>query len=94
MKVHYFSESISESEALVAEPFDTETNISPEKCWLNVRNTMEELALRTAVTYTDEGRPCLFYNTTVKGISCYEVGTRDNGLESVPVSGQEPRLLG
>ena len=94
MDIKYFAFEVSEEQAINTEADDMEKNVDPDKCWLTVRETMEELAYRTALTLTDNGKPSLYYFTTLRGISCYEVGTRDNGLESVTVSGQEPRLLG
>ncbi len=94
MDIKYFSFEVSEEQAINTDADDMEKNVDPVKCWLTVRETMEELAYRTALTLTDNGTPSLYYFTTLRGISCYEVGTRDNGLESIPVSGQEPRLLG
>ena len=94
MNIDYYRDELTEREALGTEPDAREEGIAPEICFRTVRETMEELAYRTAVTYTDNGDPSLYYWTTVKGIACYEVGTRDNNVGRVPVSGQEPRLLG
>ena len=94
MNIRYFREELSEQEALVAQADDIETNVPVHTCFRSVRETMEELAYRTAVTYTDNDEPSLYYQTTVKGISCYEVGSRNNKMDKVPVSSEKPRLLG
>ena len=94
MDIKYFAFEVSEEQALTTECDDIEKNVDPVKCWLAVRETMEELAYRTAVTYTDNGTPSLYYYTTLRGISCYEVGTRDNRLEQGPLYFEEPRLHG
>ena len=98
MDIRYWTEQLSE-DTILSDMVETVTDhmdmgIPPETCFRTVRETMETFGYRTAMTYTPEGKPSLFYYTTLKGITCYEVGTRDNGLESIPVSGQEPRLLG
>jgi len=94
MNIKYFKDQVSEEEALKTAGDAVEQGVIPETCFREVRETMEELAYRTAVTYTDNDEASLYYSTTVKGISCYEVGSRDNRLGEVPVSGEKPRLLG
>ena len=94
MNIRYFKEDLTEEEALIAQADDIETDVPVRTCFRSVRETMEELAYRTAVTYTDNDDASLYYSTTVKGISCYEVGSRNNGLEELPVSREKPRLLG
>jgi len=94
MNIKYFREEVSEEEALTTAGDDIETDVPVHTCFRTVRETMEELAYRTAVTYTDNDRPSLFYQTTLKGISCYEIGTRSNNVEQMPLSGEESRLHG
>lgn len=94
MNIKYFREEVSEEEALNTAGDDIETDVPVHSCFRTVRETMEELAYRTAVTYTDNDKPSLFYQTTLKGISCYEVGTRNNNMVKVPVSREKPRLFG
>jgi len=71
-----------------------EINVDPVLCFRSVRDTMEVFGYRTAMTYTDEDRPSLYYFTSLKGISCYEVGTRDNEVEEVSIPREESRLYG
>ena len=73
MNIKYFREEVSEEEALNTAGDDVEQGIPPELCFRTVRETMEELAYRTAVTYTDNDTASLYYWTTVKGISCRSV---------------------
>jgi len=94
MDIKYFAFEVSEEQAINTECDDMEKNVDPVKCWLTVRETMEELAYRTAITLTDNGDPSLYYYTTLRGISCYEVGSRNNEVEQVPLSFEEPRLHG
>ena len=98
MQIKYWEEQLDE-DTILSDMVETvtahmDTNVDPVECFKIVRETMEVFGYRTAMTYSDEGRPSLFYYTTLKGIACYEVGTRDNGLESIPLSGEKPRLLG
>ena len=86
MIIKYFKDHLDEAQAIVDSCDAMEVGIRPEECFKVVRETMEELAYRTAVTYTDNDDPSLYYWTTVKGISCYEVGTRNDRLEQVSVS--------
>ena len=89
MDIMYFKDVLSEEEALTTGPDALEEGIVPEVCFKTVRETMEELAYRTAVTYNDNKEPSLYYWTTLKGISCSEVGKRNNRVESIPLSCQE-----
>ena len=98
MMIKYWEEQLSE-DTILDETVETvtaymEMNVKPELCFKSVRDTMEVFGYRTAMTYTDEGVPSLFYYTTVKGISCYEISARSNGLERVSVSREESRLYG
>ena len=87
MNINYFKDELSEEEALSTEADAREEGIPPEVCFRTVRETMEELAYRTAVTYSDNDTPSLYYWTTLKGISCYEVGSRSDRVVRLPVSG-------
>ena len=98
MQIKYWEEQLDE-DTILSEMVETVTahmdmNVDPVLCFKTVRDTMEVFGYRTAMTYSDEGVPSLFYYTTLKGISCYEVSPRSNGLETVSISGQEPRLFG
>ena len=86
MIIKYFKDHVDEAQAIVDSGDAMEGYVSPEKCFRVVRETMEELAYRTAVTYNDNNQPSLYYWTTVKGISCHEVGTRNDRLEQVSIS--------
>ena len=94
MNIKYFREEVSEEEALNTAGDDIETDVPVHTCFRSVRETMEELAYRTAVTYTDNDEASLYYSTTVKGISCYEVGSRNNEVDEVSLSREKPRLFG
>ena len=94
MNIKYFKDHVDEAQAITDSGDAMEAGIPPESCFKAVRETMEDLAYRTAVTYTDNGAPSLYYTTTLKGISCYEVGTRDNRVERVSLPSQESRLHG
>jgi len=94
MDIKYFAFEVSEEQAINTECDDIEKNVDPVECFKVVRETMEELAYRTALTLTDNGKPSLYYYTTLRGISCYEVGSRDNELEQVSLSFEKPRLHG
>ena len=94
MNIRYFKEDLTEEEALIAQADDIETDVPVRKCFRSVRETMEELAYLTAVTYTDNDEASLYYSTTVRGISCYEVGSRNNEVDEVSVPREKPRLLG
>lgn len=87
MKIHFWADQLELDEVHNKKEIDLiHTNVAPEICFRQVRETMEDLAFRTAMTYNDEGRPSLYYYTTVKGISCYEVNSRSNRLERVSIS--------
>ena len=94
MDIKYFSFEVSEEQAINTEADDMERGVSPERCFRVVRETMEELAYRTALTLTDNGKPSLYYYTTLKGISCHEIDTRDNDMGRVSLSSEESRLPG
>ena len=98
MQIRYWEEQHDEdtilSEMVMKVTAHMDMNVDPVLCFSTVRDTMEVFGYRTAMTYTDEGVPSLYYYTTVKGICCHEVSPRSNGLESVSVSGEEPRLFG
>lgn len=90
MNIHYWTDQLELDEVLSSEDIDLlHTNVPPETCFRQVRETMEELAFRTAMTYNESGNPSLYYYTTVKGISCYEVGKRSDMLEGVTLSSQK-----
>jgi hypothetical protein len=89
MNIKYFYFEVSEQQAIDTEPDHIEEGVSPEQCFRVTRETMEAGAYRTALTLADNGTPSLYYFTTLKGISCYEVSSRNNELEVVPVSSKK-----
>ena len=94
MNIKFFRDELTEHEALNIQEDELIENIDPVCCFRSTRETMEQLAYRTAVTYTDNGTPSLYYQTTLKGISCYEIGTRDNEVGQVSLPSEESRLHG
>lgn len=94
MDIKFFKDELSEHEALNIQEDAREEDIPPEQCFRVVRETMEELAYRTAVTYSDNKAPSLYYFTSLKGISCYEIGTRNDNVERLSLPSEESRLLG
>ena len=94
----YFHEELSITQALGEEGSDSEVLAQPEKVPHTVRTTMEELAYRTAVWYTPNGKPFLHYLMTTNGIQVRKIQDEDNqrrdSLERITLPGQEPRLLG
>jgi len=86
MIIEYWSDQVDLENVPEIDPDHKDTGIEPAECFKVVRETMEVLAYRTAMTYNDEGRPSLYYFTTLKGISCYEVNSRSNRLERVSIS--------
>ena len=98
MNIRYWEELLDEQTVLSFTDDNLsafkETNVDPVLCFKSVRDTMEVFGYRTAMTYTDEDKPSLYYFTTLKGISCYEVGSRDNKVDEVSVPREESRLYG
>ena len=86
MNIKYWEEELEE-DAILSDAIETVTahidwNVRPEMCFKTVRETMEEFAYRTAMTYTDEGVPSLYYQTTIKGISCRSAKGNSNECAS------------
>jgi hypothetical protein len=96
--VKYFRDHVSVSEALSSEGSDTEVFAKPEHVPGALRDTMEELAFRSAVWYDPEGKALMFYEMTLDGVRPRGITDEDregnHELEEVPVSGEKPRLLG
>lgn len=74
MIIKYWEAQLDE-ETILSDMVETvtdhmDTRVPPEECFKTVRDTMEVFGYRTAMTYTDEGVPSLYYQTTIKGISC------------------------
>jgi hypothetical protein len=86
MNIKYFKDEVDQEQALTTAGDAVEQGIPPEQCFRTVRETMEELAYRTAVTYTDNDEASLYYWTTLKGICCREVDKRSDNVETIPVS--------
>ena len=61
----------------------------PEKCWRVVRETMEEIGYRSALTYGESGKPSMYYWMTTQGIRCCEISERNDKLEWVSISSKE-----
>ena len=77
MNIKYWEAQLDE-ETILSDMVETitdhmDTRVPPEECFKTVRDTMEIFAYRTAMTYTDEGVPSLYYWTTTKGICCQAV---------------------
>ena len=73
MRIEFFQDVLDEDDVIDKAGDKTILYVSPERSWIVTRDTMEEEAFRTAVTYTDNDKPSLFYSTSVKGISCRSV---------------------
>ena len=73
MNIKFFKEEVDIGNALTTAGDEVYQNVDTVTCFRTVRETMEELAFRTAVTYTDNDEASLYYWTTVKGISCRAV---------------------
>jgi len=97
-KVIYFHDEVSVRDALNEEGADREEFKQPELVPHAVRNTMEELAYRTALWLDPQGKPVMAYHMTVNGIQPRAINDedykRDDQLGSVPVSSKESRLPG
>ena len=66
--VKYFVEEIDIETALASAGNDVEEFKEPELVPHAVRNTMEELAYRTALWFDPQGKPVMAYHMTVNGI--------------------------
>ena len=97
-KVIYFHDEVSVSEALNEEGADREEFKQPELVPHAVRNTMEELAYRTALWYDPQGKPVMAYHMTLSGVQPRAINDEDykrnDEVGQEPVSGEEPRLPG
>ena len=94
----YFYEELSIAEAMNEDGSDSESVATPERVPYVVRDTMEELAYRTAIWYNPQGKAVMHYSMTLKGIQVRviedEDNQRDDDVGRVSVYGQKPRLLG
>ena len=94
----YFYDELSIAEAMNQDGADSESVSKPERVPYVVRDTMEELAYRTAIWYNQQGEAVMHYAMTVKGIQVRVIDNedyqRDDNVERLPLSGEEPRLLG
>ena len=97
-KVIYFHDEVAVRDALNEEGVDREEFKQPELVPRAVRNTMEELAYRTAVWYDPQGKPVMAYHMTLDGIQPRAINDedyeRDDRVERVSIYGQKSRLLG
>ena len=94
----YFYDVLSIAEAINQDGSDSEEVALPERVPYVVRDTMEELAYRTAIWYNPMGEPLMHYRMTLQGIKVRVIEDEDyqrnDNVERLPVSGEEPRLLG
>ena len=97
-KVIYFHDEVPVRDALNEEGVDREEFKQPELVPNAIRNTMEELAYRTALWYDPQGKPVMAYHMTLSGVQPRAINDEDykrnDELGSVPVSSKEPRLSG
>ena len=97
-KVIYFHDEVAVRDALNEEGVDREEFKQPELVPYAIRNTMEELAYRTALWYDPQGKPVMAYHMTLNGIQPRAVNDedyqRDDQVGQVTLSGEEPRLPG
>ena len=97
-KVIYFHDEVEVRDALNEEGSDREEFKQPELVPNAIRNTMEELAYRTAVWYDPQGKPVMAYHMTLSGVQPRAINdedyTRNDELGSVSLSREESRLLG
>ena len=97
-KVIYFHDEVEVRDALNEEGSDREEFKQPELVPHAIRNTMEELAYRTAVWYDPQGKPVMAYHMTLSGVQPRAINdedyTRNDELGSVSLPSKESRLLG
>ena len=97
-KVVYFHDEVSVRDALNEEGVDREEFKQPELVPHAIRNTMEELAYRTALWYDPQGKPVMAYHMTLDGIQPRAINDedyeRDDRVERVSIYGQKSRLPG
>ncbi len=97
-KLVYFHEVVELKDCVGEEGSDREDVSIPESVPYQVRTTMEELAYNTAVWYDPRGEAVMYYVMTVDGIKVRKINHEDyqrsNRVERMPLSGEEPRLLG
>lgn len=95
-KVIYFHDEVPVRDALNEEGADREEFKQPELVPTAIRNTMEELAYRTALWYDPQGKPVMAYHMTLSGVQPRAINDEDykrnDELEKLPLSGEEPRL--
>ena len=75
--VKYFVEEIDIETALTSAGNDVEEFKQPELVPSAIRNTMEELAYRTALWYDPQGKPVMSYYMTVDGIQPRAINDED-----------------
>ena len=97
-KVIYFHDEVPVRDALNEEGVDREEFKQPELVPTAIRNTMEELAYRTALWYDPQGKPVMAYHMTLSGVQPRAINDEDykrnDEVGRLPLSGEEPRLLG
>jgi hypothetical protein len=97
-KVIYFHDEVEVRDALNEEGSDREEFKQPELVPHAIRNTMEELAYRTALWYDPQGKPVMAYHMTLDGVQPRAINdedySRNDEVGTVTLSGEEPRLPG
>jgi hypothetical protein len=94
----YFFDEVPVEEAVDNPGADREEVTQPERVPHLVRSTMEELAYRTAIWYNPDGKAVMYYKMTLDGVKAIGIRSEDSerkdNVERMPLSGEEPRLLG
>ena len=89
----YFYDELSIAESINQDGSDNEFVTMPERVPYVVRDTMEELAYRTAIWYNPKGEPLMHYRMTLRGIQVRAINDEDcqrsNNVEQFPVSSKE-----
>jgi hypothetical protein len=81
MKVHYFTNELDFETAMETCAFEVDTYSKPEMIVNGIRNTMEDLAYRTALVFDVNHRPTLLYHMTTEGVKCRSVAGESYGTE-------------
>lgn len=79
MKVHYFVNNLDFETAMETCAFEVDTYTKPELIVNGIRNTMEDLAYRTALVFDNNHKPTLLYHMTLEGVKCRSVKDEVHG---------------
>ena len=94
----YFHDEVPVEEAIDNPGADREEVAQPERVPHLVRTTMEELSYRNAIWYNPNGKAVMYYRMTLDGVKVMSIDNEDSerkdNVERMPLSGEEPRLLG